>query len=81
MSKALRTPAHHALQRLLKEKRTTLGLTQMELASSLQRPQSFVAKYETGERRLDVIEFCAVARALNIEPVALLRELVGAADL
>lgn len=81
MPKTLRTPAHHALQSLLTERRTALGLTQAQLASSLHRPQSFVAKYETGERRLDIIEFCAVARALNIEPVVLLGELVESADL
>lgn len=81
MPKTLRTSAHHALRSLLTERRTALDLTQAQLASSLQRPQSFVAKYEKGERRLDVIEFCAIARALNIEPATLLRELVESADL
>ena len=39
-------------------------------------PQSFVAKYEGGERRLDVIEFIAIAQALGADPFKLLRELV-----
>ncbi len=43
-------------------------LTQMDLAKKLRRPQSFVSKYERGERRLDVIEFIDVAEALKIQP-------------
>jgi hypothetical protein len=38
----------------------------------LKRPQSFVSKYERGERRLDVIEFGEVARALGIDPIRIL---------
>jgi len=45
------------------------------LAKRLGRPQSFVAKYEGGERRLDVVEFMTVARAIGADPVALLRAL------
>ena len=36
------------------------------------KPPSFVAKIETGERRLDLVEFVAIARALNIEPADLI---------
>ena len=81
MPKSLRTPAQVALQRLLAARRGASGLTQAQLASRLARPQSFVAKYEGGERKLDVIEFCAVARALNLDPATLLRELVESAEL
>lgn len=80
MQKTLRTPAHRALQRLLIERRKSLELTQREVASMLHRPQSFVAKYETGERKLDLVEFCAVARALKAEPVALFDQFVKAVD-
>lgn len=55
------------------EARKLAGLTQVELADRLKRPQSFVSKYERGERRLDVIEFCEVCRALEIDPAAFLR--------
>jgi transcriptional regulator with XRE-family HTH domain len=44
----------------------------------LSRPQSFVAKYENGERRIDVIKFVALARTLNLAPGALLRRFVEA---
>lgn len=50
-------------------------LTQATLAKFLKKPQSFVAKYENGERRLDVIEFLLVARAMDIDPCDILRQL------
>lgn len=53
---------------LLIESRKAGNLTQAGLAARLGKPQSFVSKYERGERRLDVIEFGEVARALNIDP-------------
>ncbi len=42
----------------------------------LRKPQSFIAKYEAGERRLDVLEFIAVAGALGADPVRLFRALL-----
>jgi len=55
------------LQQTLIAARRAAGLTQSELAHRLERPQSFVSKYERGERRLDVAELIAVARALGID--------------
>ena len=43
------------------------GTTQIELAKKLKRPQSFVSKYENGERRVDVIEFITVCKALGVD--------------
>jgi ribosome-binding protein aMBF1 (putative translation factor) len=57
----------------LVEARKRAGVTQTELAGQLQRPQSFVAKYEGRERRLDVAEYLAIARALGADPYKLLR--------
>jgi transcriptional regulator with XRE-family HTH domain len=57
--------------------RKSAGLTQHALARRLGRPQSFVAKYEGGERRLDVVEFVAVVRTMGADPVRLLRDLVA----
>ena len=55
------------------EARGKAKITQKELASRLKRPQSFVSKYERGERRLDVVEFGEVARALGMDPLSFLR--------
>ncbi|HZQ00661.1 MAG TPA: helix-turn-helix transcriptional regulator, partial [Reyranella sp.] len=51
-----------------------------QVAKRLSKPQSFVAKYERGERRLSAIEFIHVARALGVEPVALLRQVIDIVD-
>ncbi|MFT8783593.1 helix-turn-helix domain-containing protein [Acetobacter syzygii] len=51
------------------------GLTQTTLAERLGKPQSYVAKYETGERRIDVIEFLDITDAIGIDVAALLANL------
>jgi len=56
----------------LVEARLAAGVTQVELAARLSKPQSFISKIERRERRIDVLEFCAVARALGVRPAALL---------
>jgi len=52
---------------LLREMRIKAGLTQAELASRLHRDQTFVSKYETGERRLDILELRDVCSAIGID--------------
>jgi len=54
------------LQALLRQVRVAAGLTQEEVAQRVDRPQSFVSKYETGERRLDILELREVCRALGV---------------
>lgn len=76
MSKSIHSPEHLALRELLIAARKSAGLTQQQVAEKLNRPQSFVAKYEGGERRLDVIEFIAVARSLEEDPIVLFSALV-----
>lgn len=76
MSKTLRSPRHKRLLKLMLELRDSRSLTQAEIAARLGRPQSFVSKYETGERRLDVIEFCDVLHTLGADPVEFLAELL-----
>jgi transcriptional regulator with XRE-family HTH domain len=53
--------------------RKTAGLTQHELAKRLHRPQSFVAKYE---RRVDVVEFIEICKAIEAGPNKLLKVLI-----
>lgn len=61
-------------QRLIRA-RDAAGLTQVQLAAKLKRPQSYISKYERGERRLDVIEFLEVAEAVGFDPAEFIRKL------
>lgn len=61
-----------ALEELI-QARKKAKLTQKRLAETLGRPQSFVAKYEGRERRLDVAEYLNIARELGADPYKLLR--------
>ena len=70
--KSLRTRTHLTLCATLVEARKEAGISQQELARRLKRSQSFIAKIEVGERRIDVVEFIEIARALGREPVDLL---------
>jgi transcriptional regulator with XRE-family HTH domain len=63
------------LRVLLIEARRAKSATQHEIAKLLRRPQSFVSKYEQGERRLDVIEFLEVSEAIGFDPGQLLQGL------
>lgn len=76
MPNPLHDPRYAVLRELLVRERERRGLTQVDVAAALGKPQSYVSKYERGERRLDLIEFIRVARALSTEPVALLRALL-----
>lgn len=67
---------YERLRAALTEARQQSELTQSAVASRLRKPQSFVSKYESGERRLDVIEFVAVCRALAVDPVLLLKKVI-----
>ncbi len=75
MANTLNSPTYLRLRALLIEARERAGLTQSEVAQQLGRVQSFVSKYEQGERRLDVVDFLAVCECLTIDPADLLREL------
>ena len=68
MPKSLRTPRQQLLQSLLADARKAKGMTQADVAKALGKPQSFVAKYENGERRIDVIEFVDISAALGVVP-------------
>jgi transcriptional regulator with XRE-family HTH domain len=74
--KSVHSPEQLAFVELMVTARRKAGLTQHKLAKRLGKPQSFVAKYEGGERRLDVIEFIVVARAIGTDPIRLMRALV-----
>ena len=80
MPSSIFTQRHQELIGFIASARKAAGITQVELAERLGRPQSFVSKVERGERRLDVIEFCQVAEALGRDPANLLKEFLDGAD-
>jgi transcriptional regulator with XRE-family HTH domain len=65
VEKSIYSEEYQRLCALLRTLRREAGLTQTQVAARLEVPQSFVSKYETGERRLDVIELRHVAEALD----------------
>ena len=77
MPKTLRTDEHARLIGLLVAVRKNAGIRQQALAKKLGRPQSFIAKYDGGERRIDVVEFAMIARALGADPVKLFRDFMA----
>jgi transcriptional regulator with XRE-family HTH domain len=68
MSRTLRSARHEALIALLVEKRREAGLTQEQVAKKLKRYQSYVATVESGQRRIDVVEFLDLADAIGFDP-------------
>jgi predicted transcriptional regulator len=77
MQKSLKSPEYARLIAMLVAVRKKADIRQQILAKKLGKPQSFVAKYEGGERRIDLIEFVAIVRALEGDPVKLFREFVA----
>jgi len=77
MTSSISDPKYEKFQKLLVEYRSKQGITQTQLAERLGRPQSFVSKYENGERRLDLIEFLEITAALEVDPFNFIQELLG----
>ncbi|MBR1544497.1 MAG: helix-turn-helix transcriptional regulator [Alphaproteobacteria bacterium] len=61
--------------KLIFNARKRMGLTQKKLADVLKKNQSYISKYENGERRLDVIEFLEVAHAIGIDAGEIISEI------
>jgi len=75
VQKTIYSQKHQQFCEMLKQARKSKGLTQTELAQRLGTRQQWVAKVESGERRLDVIEFSELAPALDLNVTKFLREL------
>ena len=80
MVRSLHTPAYDAFRALLIDGRARAQLTQAQTAERLGRPQSFVSKYETGERRLDIVEFLQVCHVIGIDPLLAISDLANRVD-
>lgn len=72
--KSIKTESYQILISLLKKKRQELNITQEDLAKKIGLDQTFVSKYETGERRLDVIELRRVCEALGANFIQFISE-------
>lgn len=80
MAKTIRSSGHEALRDALIAARKKAGLTQAKLADRLKCHQSFVARVESGERRIDVIELIVLALALEADAADLLAVTEAATD-
>lgn len=76
--KTLHDARSQALRNRLRATRDAAGLTQSDLAHRLGKPQSYVSKFEIGERRLDVIEYAEICAALGLDPACLLADVLRA---
>ncbi len=75
MVNSVHTKRYQTLKQILVDARKAKGLSQADLAEMLGRVQTFVSKYERGERRLDIVEFIEVSSALNLDVVKVIRKL------
>jgi ribosome-binding protein aMBF1 (putative translation factor) len=74
--KALRSPAAHAVAKVIAQARAEADLTQRELAAKLNRPRSVVGMIESNQRQVNVPEFIAIAQTLGANPVNLFKRVL-----
>lgn len=77
MPKTIFTGANLAVVEVVKEARLAAGLRQADLAKRVGHDQSWISLIEGSQRRLDVVEFIELAKALGVEPTELLARVVG----
>ncbi len=75
MDKSITTAAYAELIRILRDARVEAAISQQQLAELVDEPQSFVSKYESGSRRLDLIELKEIANALGLSLSSLVQRL------
>jgi transcriptional regulator with XRE-family HTH domain len=80
MEKSTHTPEYAALREELLSARSKAALSQRQLADRLAVSHSWVAKVESGERRVDLIEFCWIMLACDGDPHAAFKRLLAKVD-
>jgi DNA-binding transcriptional regulator YiaG len=75
VTKSVFTKRYKLFLAILISIRESKGFSQHQLAKKLKKPQSFVSKYERGERRLDVIEFLDIVKILDADPHEIIRQI------
>ncbi|PLX37589.1 MAG: XRE family transcriptional regulator [Hyphomicrobiales bacterium] len=78
MPRSIHSDEYRKLTAILLDARNAAGLTQQEVADRLGKPQSYVAKVEGNERRIDVVEFIALAKALGVDSSGLFNAVLNA---
>jgi transcriptional regulator with XRE-family HTH domain len=73
---SIRTQRHHRLVELLVAARKQAGIRQAELARRVGKTQTFVARFEAGQRRIDTIEFLALCEVIGLDPLKVVRKLL-----
>lgn len=80
MANKLWCAQQQAFRQILKQTRLTAELTQKELAARLNKPQSYVSKYESGERKLDYLEVREICCHCNSSILQLEKILIAKLD-
>ena len=80
MSRYTGSSEQRHLRHLLRQIRTEAGLRQDDLAERLEQSQSFVSKYESGERRLDLLELQHICRAVGLSLAEFVHRFEGSAN-
>ena len=80
VSKSSNNDAYKLFLGMLRQLRREKSVTQVALAELLGKPQSYVSKYELGERRIDLVEAIEICRALDTDFVAFVQRLVKKID-
>jgi len=80
MPKTIFEGDHQHLVEVLVQARKAAGLTQTDIAQRIGRDQTFISLIERGQRRVDVIEFISLAKAIGNDPVKLLKSVVERID-
>ena len=73
MVKTIYQESYQAFIKQLVLARKAAGLTQMQVAEKLSKPQSYIAKVEGADRKLDVMEFVELCQAINVDPTTLIK--------
>lgn len=77
MANPIHDPHYQVFRNLLVNARTSKGVMQVELAEKLGKNQSYVSKFERGERRLDFTEFVDIAFALDLDIADFIKKYVS----
>jgi transcriptional regulator with XRE-family HTH domain len=69
-------PRYLKIRGFLKDLRKEQGVKQQDLADKLGLPQSYVSKYESGERNIDLVELIDIVKSIELDPLTVISELV-----